>query len=430
MRSRRVPAGLDGAGDARSRVARRQRAAAEARRMSVPRISSCHRTSRSGTWLVPLRGHWIDAARIHLSDHAALVRVTVTALRGSAPREPGASMLVDAVGTVGTIGGGRLEWHAVARARELLRHAGDAPVRIADLTLGPELGQCCGGRVELWLERLTRHDDHWLEEAARRLRAEPGVAMASEIADGVVTHRLVRRSFSGAAAVQLERGPRERVTLFEMPRQRRPDLMIFGAGHVGQSLVRLLAELALFEIHWIDSRAELLPGSLPEGVTAQVCADPVQLAICAPAGTRFVVMTHDHALDYALCRVILARSNSPWLGLIGSASKSARFRSRLLRDGVNREAVSGLVCPIGVPGISSKLPGAIAVAIAAQLLQLQALTDPGAVTRAGTGAPTDAPTGAPTGAGTGAGTGPHTETGPSDCAPDCGACPCGRQTKP
>jgi xanthine dehydrogenase accessory factor len=89
----------------------------------------------------------------------------------------------------------------------------------------------------------------------------------------------------------------------------------------------------------------------------------------APAGTRYVVLTHDHALDYELCRVILSRADAAWLGLIGSASKSARFRSRLLRDGLDREALAGLTCPIGVPNIPSKLPGAIAIAIAAQLLQ-------------------------------------------------------------
>ncbi|HJY19093.1 MAG TPA: xanthine dehydrogenase accessory protein XdhC [Xanthobacteraceae bacterium] len=373
--------------------------------MSVPHIKSRHHASRwRGQWLVPLSGHWIDAARTHLRHHAALVRVTVIALRGSAPREAGASMLVDAVGTVGTIGGGRLEWHAVTLARQLLRDARAAPVRIADLILGPELGQCCGGRVELWLERLTRNDVHWLEDAARRLRAEPEVATASEVVDGVVTHRLLRRSFAGAARVEIERGPRERVTLFEVPRPRRPDLWIFGAGHVGQALVRLLAELTLFEITWIDSRGELLPGNLPEGVTPQICADPVELAVCAPAGTRFVVMTHDHALDFELCRVILARAPSSWLGLIGSASKSARFRSRLLRDGLSRETVARLICPIGVPGISSKLPGAIAVAIAAQLLQQQGVAEPGARTV------------------------PHAETEPSDCDGGCGSCSSGRQT--
>ena len=367
--------------------------------MSVPHIRSGHRASRSrGSWLVPLSGHWVDAARTHLSHHPVLVRVTVMALRGSAPREAGATMLVDAGGIVGTIGGGRLEWHAVTLARELLGDARATPVRIADLILGPELGQCCGGRVELWLERLTRNDARWLEDAAGRLRAKPGVAIASEILDGVVTHRLLRRSFAGTAAVETERGPRGRVTLFEVPRLRRPDLWIFGAGHVGQALVRLLAELALFEITWIDSRAEFLPASLPDGVTPQACAEPAKLALGAPAGTRFVVMTHDHALDYELCRLILARADSSWLGLIGSASKAARFKSRLLRDGLGRETVSRLVCPIGVPGISSKLPGAIAVAIATQLLQQQGVVGPGANTAS------------------------HAETGPPGCAGGCGAC--------
>jgi len=367
--------------------------------MSVPHIGSNHRASRSrGSWLVPLSGHWVDAARTHLSHHPALVRVTVIGLRGSAPREAGATMLVDATGTVGTIGGGRLEWHAVTHARELLRDARAAPVRIADLILGPELGQCCGGRVELWLERLTRNDARWLEGAARRLCAESGVAMASEINDGVVTHRLLRRSFAGGAVVETERGPRGRVTLFEVSRPRRPDLWIFGAGHVGQALVRLLAELALFEIAWIDSRAEFLPGSLPDGVTRQACTDPAELAVGAPAGTRFVVLTHDHALDYELCRLILARADAPWLGLIGSASKAARFKSRLLRDGLSRETLSRLICPIGVPGISSKLPGAIAVAIAAQLLQQHGVAGPAANTL------------------------PQAETDPSGCAGGCGSC--------
>jgi len=369
--------------------------------MSLPRIKAPAAASRNaGAWLAPLSGHWVEAARTALSRHAALVRVTVTALRGSTPREAGASMLVDAAGTAGTIGGGRLEWHATSLARELLCDSRAAPVRIAELVLGPELGQCCGGRVELWLERLTRNDLAWLEPAARRLRAERGLAMASEMTGGVVTHRLLRRSFAGTATVALERRDPQRIALFEMLRPQRADLWIFGAGHVGQALVRLLAELALFEIAWIDSRAELLPACLPESVTAKVCAAPAELVAAAPPGARFVVMTHDHALDYELCRVILARADAGRLGLIGSASKAARFRSRLLREGLGREALSRLDCPIGVPGISSKLPGAIAIAIAAQLLRQ------------------DAP-GPPPGPGPGAHAGMMSA---ADCGGNCGAC--------
>jgi xanthine dehydrogenase accessory factor len=320
----------------------------------------------AGAWLAPLAGHWIDAACTHLAHLPAIVRVTVVAVRGSTPREAGATMLVD-VGTMGTIGGGELEWRATTLARALLEEPHATPVRIVPLILGPELGQCCGGRVELWLERLTRRDLPWLGDAARRLRTERGLALASAVTDDIVTRRLVSRPMAGAIAI--ERCAPGRVTLLESAPPMRPALWVFGAGHVGQSLVRLLAELALFEITWIDTRAELLPDCLTAGVTAEVCASPAARAAAAPAGTRFVVMTHDHALDYELCRVILGRAEPGWLGLIGSASKSARFRSRLLRDGLDGEAVARLHCPIGVTGISSKLPGAIAIAIAAQLLQ-------------------------------------------------------------
>jgi xanthine dehydrogenase accessory factor len=331
-------------------------------------LTSAWLTPPTGRWLTPLTGHWLEAARAHLAGHAAVVRVTVVALRGSAPREPGASMLVDASGTVGTIGGGRLEWHATRAARELLRARDAAPVRIDDLLLGPQLGQCCGGRVELWLERLTRDDLPWLHPMAGRLRTGSGTLIATEFAGGVVSHRLLR-STPGAAAPQLRRSEPDHVTLFEMLSPQRPRLWIFGAGHVGQALVRLLSELALFEITWIDSRDELLPANLPECVTTHACAAPPELIGAARAATRYVVLTHDHGLDYELCRLILMRGDAAWLGLIGSASKSARFRSRLLRNGVSAELLAGLTCPIGIPGVASKLPAAIAIAIAAQLLQ-------------------------------------------------------------
>jgi xanthine dehydrogenase accessory factor len=324
--------------------------------------------SAGDEWLTPLTGHWLDAARAHLAGHAAVVRVTVVALRGSAPREPGASMLVDSRRTVGTIGGGRLEWHAIRAARELLRARDTAPVRIDDLVLGPQLGQCCGGRVELWLERLTRDDLPWLHQMARRLRTGGGSVIATEFAGGVVSHRLLR-SISGAAGLELRRSEQDRVTLFETLRPQRPRLWVFGAGHVGQALVRLLSELALFEITWIDSRDELLPANLPECVTTHACAQPSELIGAARPATRYVVLTHDHGLDYELCRSILMRGDAAWLGLIGSASKSARFRSRLLRDGVGADMLAGLTCPIGIPGVASKLPAAIAIAITAQLLQ-------------------------------------------------------------
>ena len=353
--------------------------------MSAPRLQPHKSSFIAGAWLPPLAGHWVEAAVAYLANHAAVARITVVTLRGSAPREPGASMLVDLDGTLGTIGGGRLEWQAIRAARELLRDRNAAPVRIDDLILGPDLGQCCGGRVELWLERLTRDDLPWLREAARRLRDAGGVSIATDVGGRVASHRVLPLG-QGAAGLDpqrsavrtavgnltLQRSAAGNVTLLEAVWPKRLPLSVFGAGHVGQALIQLLSPLDLFDITWVDSRPGLLPLGLPDCVTAQACAMPTDLVGTAPPGTHYVVLTHDHALDYELCRLILARGDAGWLGLIGSASKSARFRSRLLRDGISRERLSTLNCPIGIDGIASKLPAAIAIAIAAQLLQRHA----------------------------------------------------------
>jgi xanthine dehydrogenase accessory factor len=336
--------------------------------MSTPWLQPRKASFIAGDWLAPLAGHWVEAAGAYLSKHTAVARVTVVSLRGSAPREPGASMLVDLDGTLGTIGGGRLEWQAIQAARELLRDRSAAPVHIDDLILGPDLGQCCGGRVELWLERLSRGDLPWLREAARRLRGAGGVSIATDVEGRAASHRVLPLG-QGAAGLELRRSAAGSVTLLEVLRPQRLPLWIFGAGHVGQALIQLLSSLDLFDVTWVDPRPGLLPLGLPDCVTAQACATPTDLVGTAPPGAHYVVLTHDHALDYELCRLILARGDAGWLGLIGSASKSARFRSRLLRDGIGAERLSTLNSPIGIAGIASKLPAAIAIAIAAQLLQ-------------------------------------------------------------
>jgi xanthine dehydrogenase accessory factor len=340
--------------------------------MSLPQHSREHSGSAAtaaGAWLKPLGGHWIEAACRHLASEPRLVRITVAALRGSAPREAGASMLVDAERTLGTIGGGHLEWRAVALARAALEDAAAPSVRWIDLVLGPELGQCCGGRVELLLERLTRADSGWLAEACERMRSGRATSLVTTMRHGAVSHRLL--AALPGTRLALARTSAEELELLEPLLRPRPQLYVFGAGHVGQALVRLLADLALFEITWIDARNEVLPESPPAGVHTVVCDSPARLARTAPLGARFVVMTHDHAVDYELCRVILQREDGSWLGLIGSVSKSARFRARLRRDGLTLKALARLHCPIGVPRVSSKLPAAIAIAIAAQLLQDQ-----------------------------------------------------------
>ncbi len=268
-----------------------------------------------------MNGAWLDSACELLVTEPAIVRVTVTAVRGSSPREAGATMLVARQSQAGTIGGGNLEWRALEQARHMLA-AGSAPLlHTEELRLGPDLAQCCGGVVMLSLERM------------------PATARAQLLA---------RRAAQ-------EREPA-------------PALWIFGAGHVGKALLRLFDELPLFDILWIDSRAGLLPATHAAHVRTRCVPEPAELVCEAPAGAAFLVLTHDHELDFQICAAILARADAAWTGLIGSQSKAARFRSRLRRAGCSETAIATLQCPVGLTAIRSKLPAAIAVGIAAELL--------------------------------------------------------------
>jgi hypothetical protein len=158
------------------------------------------------------------------------------------------------------------------------------------------------------------------------------------------------------------------VTFLERLDDELPAVWLYGAGHVGQALARILMELPL-RLTWADSRAELFPAALPFDVRLRRESDSLATVSEAPPGAYFLVMTHSHALDYELVRAILRRNDFSWLGLIGSQSKAARFRSRLARDGIGAERIARLVCPIGVRGIQSKWPAAIAVGVAAQVMQ-------------------------------------------------------------
>jgi xanthine dehydrogenase accessory factor len=179
------------------------------------------------------------------------------------------------------------------------------------------------------------------------------------------------------------RGRLGELTFLERLDDARPALWLYGAGHVGQALARIVAELPV-RLTWVDSRAELFPAALGGDVRLRSDADPVATVSEVPAGGYFLVMTHSHPLDYELCRAILRRNDFTWLGLIGSESKAARFRSRLAREGVGADRIARLVSPIGVPGIQSKWPAAIAVGVVAQLLQEMsaAALDAGLVDRA------------------------------------------------
>jgi xanthine dehydrogenase accessory factor len=325
---------------------------------------------------------WLPWLVQSLQRHAQAVRVVIAAVRGSAPREAGASMIVAAEGVHGTVGGGRLEWEVLAQARALLIE-GRPQVRLSKFVLGPGLGQCCGGAVEVWLELHTRSDVEWLEQVWQRSRCEPLELCSTSSATSVSETRGVQRSVTRAACERwqsqphacLQRSGEDAVTLVQLL-DRAPTLYLYGAGHVGRAVLHIAAELP-WQVTCVDSRAEFLSAARPDGVQihgVQMLAapEPVATVAAAPAGSCFLVMTHSHALDYALVHAILGRATASqdvsWVGLIGSHSKSARFRAQLRRAGIAAAEVERLVCPIGL-GLRDKQPMAIAVSVVAQLLQ-------------------------------------------------------------
>ncbi|WP_293371772.1 xanthine dehydrogenase accessory protein XdhC [Nevskia sp.] len=304
-------------------------------------------------------GNWPRALLDLLSTQAAAARVVIASLRGSAPREAGTSMLVTADSTVGSIGGGYLEWDATLAARGLL---GTVKVdgHVVRHRLGRELAQCCGGVVELWIERWTDAERPLLLALAAAMTQGRPAALESRLDDG---GRITRSLRTACADERLQLIGA--ATLIERLDNARAPLWLFGAGHVGQALVPMIAALP-FQLTWLDTRPDIFPATIADEVTVRVPADPAAAVADAPPGCRYLVMSHDHQIDYALCRAILERGDAAFVGMIGSQSKAARFRSRLAREGLDTAA---LTCPVGIAGIASKLPAAIAIGVAAQLLQ-------------------------------------------------------------
>jgi len=323
---------------------------------------------------------WID----ELSDLAAAgepaMLVTVAGVRGSAPREIGAKMIVTSTETIGTIGGGQLEYQSTRVAVEMLNDQGST---LRSFPLGSSMGQCCGGVVEILFEPLTDGLPVWLRDlaalhgqrepaiiATRISRTNPAkfvvtgdqvfgadeedaalVARARRILDGVpTTVRDVQEFFEPVVAPDL-------------------NIAVFGAGHVGAAVVNALSELDC-NIRWIDSRAKMFR-KVPVNVRAIDAPDPALEVAAMPADSFYLVMTHSHAMDFDICDRILRRRDARYCGLIGSLSKRRRFEKRYRQQGMSQAVIDQLVCPIGVDGISGKKPAEIAVSAAAEILKVR-----------------------------------------------------------
>ncbi len=302
------------------------------------------------------RPDWVEAARRAVAEGPTAL-VTVLATEGSAPRGPGTRMVVTEDGLAGTIGGGALEYRATAQARAVLKEP-PGTWRVQDYPLGPLLGQCCGGRTRLLVERLDARSADWLDEAVE------GRTLTSRLTEAGVSREVSDDGEPSAVSARGDRPAAGAVFAERLGEARRP-LLLFGAGHVGRAVARAANGLP-FDLTWLDTRAEMT--ELP-GVACVDEAEAAAQAASARADAAVLVMTHEHRLDYELTAAAL-RGAAAWVGLIGSETKRARFLSRLAGDGFDDTARARLVCPIGLPGIEGKAPEVIAVSVLAQLLAL------------------------------------------------------------
>jgi xanthine dehydrogenase accessory factor len=246
---------------------------------------------------------WLAVLADLAEKRVPCVLMTVTEAKGSTPREAGTKMVVTATEQFCTIGGGNLEFQAIEEARQLLAEAVTAPA-IKDYPLGPKLAQCCGGAVSVMLEPF-------------------------------------------------------------IPNTRK--LYLFGAGHVGKEVVKVLAGLPI-DIHWVDERADEFPAQLPKNCQKIISATPAAVMRDMTDDAYILVMTHSHDLDYDIVQAAMKSGSYAYLGLIGSATKRARFEKRLQLDGIAATDLSRLTCPIGLAAVKGKHPREIAIGVAAELL--------------------------------------------------------------
>lgn len=322
---------------------------------------------------------WID----ELSDLTAagqrVVLVTVSGIRGSAPREVGAKMIVTDTATIGTIGGGQLEYQCTRIACDMLTDAEQPTLR--KFPLGSSMGQCCGGVVDILFEPIASGLPAWLRDLrALHGQREPAVIVTDlngEVGTSVVTATdvfgdndalsasIVEQARDGLSAGRTAH--RIEQWFFESIVGSDLNIAVFGAGHVGSAVVQALSTLDC-NIRWIDSRRNVFRGT-PSNVKTVESRDPALEVAAMPANSCYLVMTHSHAIDFDICERILRRDDVTYCGLIGSLSKRRRFEKRFREQGLQDVELEKLVCPIGVAGISGKKPAEIAVAAAAELLQ-------------------------------------------------------------
>jgi xanthine dehydrogenase accessory factor len=294
-------------------------------------------------------------------------------------------MLVTTAKVIGTIGGGNLEFKAIGIARDMLVAGGASMIR--RFPLGASLGQCCGGLVNLLFEPVAPAT-YWPGALARAIGGGESCVLVTDLhGEDNAGKLLIGGDATGADAQKsshaalreaaTKRQPNncvevvaveDRAYLVETVGPTALHLYLFGAGHVGRALVKIMGDLDC-RITWVDSREQEFPDNVPANTACLVSEDPADTIDSASPGAYFLVMTHSHALDQAIAESILRRGDYAWFGLIGSATKRRLFEKRLAGRGISNDRLATMTCPIGLPQVAAKEPMAIALGVAAQLLQ-------------------------------------------------------------
>ena len=291
-----------------------------------------------------------------------VMRVLILDAKGSTPREVGTEMFLWKTGQDGTVGGGALEYRMTTIAQKRLVNQSLAPI-VVDQPLGPGLGQCCGGSLKMIVEGFDRqsiaHISKELEKIGGYCRhVGSSQALPEPVPDDVLT--------------QCQRSEQTRVLLdkswlFEKSLSSRSPLWIFGAGHVGRAITELMANLPEFDITWVDFSEDRFPPAVPPVVTKLVAQNPERLTPYGPKHGSYLVMTHSHDLDLKILDGLL-KNETQYIGLIGSATKWARFRKRLAEMGHSDRSIHHVQCPIGDPSLG-KHPWRIAVGVVTELIK-------------------------------------------------------------
>jgi xanthine dehydrogenase accessory factor len=291
-----------------------------------------------------------------IKSHGKIARVLILKTFGSAPRDEGTTMLIWGSGQFGTIGGGELEYQVTRLAKKII--VDNKGSKIKKFSLGPDMGQCCGGAVELLIEILD-------ETKVKFLSVNDGFFARPVFND--------EKSLNVLALIKSYRNKSVPIKtlfkdgwLFEPVTKEKELIWIYGAGHVGTAIANILSQLSQFSVTCIDTSQNRYPDDFPKTVEKLITKNPAKIVKYASPKTHHLILTYSHALDLEICHQLL-QQNFASAGLIGSKTKWARFKKRLNGLGYTFEQINRIICPIGDPSFG-KFPYEIAIGVASLLL--------------------------------------------------------------